>query len=130
SLTSRRCRPRRRRPPTSSISVKSRSSWSRRRKGSAWPEPAGPSTHRPPARLGACRRLSERPGWSEEKGPAARRRPKAAGEAYFLYVEPAVEGANEADGPFSSLQLAHQIDLREVDDVVAAAGQDSLEHEE
>ena len=27
----------------------------------------------------------------------------AAGEAYFLYVEPAVEGANEADGPFSSL---------------------------
>ena len=32
-----------------------------------------------------------------EKGPAARRRPKAAGEAYFLYVEPAVEGANEAD---------------------------------
>jgi hypothetical protein len=27
----------------------------------------------------------------------------AAGEAYFLYVEPAVEGANEADGPLSSL---------------------------
>jgi hypothetical protein len=27
----------------------------------------------------------------------------AAGEAYFLYVEPAGEGANEADGPFSSL---------------------------
>jgi len=26
----------------------------------------------------------------------------AAGEAYFLYVEPAVE-ANEADGPLSSL---------------------------
>src|SRR6185436_9350958 len=44
-------------------------------------------------------------GESDEKGPAARRRPKAAGEAYFLYVEPAVEGANEADGPFSSLSL-------------------------
>ena len=27
----------------------------------------------------------------------------AAGEAYSLYVEPAVEGANEADGPLSSL---------------------------
>ena len=27
----------------------------------------------------------------------------AAGEAYFLYVERAVEGANEADGPLSSL---------------------------
>src|SRR5580765_4000345 len=26
----------------------------------------------------------------------------AAGEAYSLYVEPAVEGANEADGPFSA----------------------------
>ena len=37
-----------------------------------------------------------------QKGPAARRRPKAAGEAYFLYVEPAAEGANEADGPFSA----------------------------
>src|SRR6266436_3060295 len=33
-----------------------------------------------------------------EKGPAARRRPKAAGEAYPWYVEPAAEGANEADG--------------------------------
>src|SRR4029079_17997484 len=50
------------------------------------------------------RSLSENPSWSGEKGPAARRRPKAAGEAYFLYVEPAVEGANEADGPLSSLQ--------------------------
>ena len=37
-----------------------------------------------------------------EKGPAARRRPKAAGEAYFPYVEPAAEGANEADGPLSA----------------------------
>jgi hypothetical protein len=27
----------------------------------------------------------------------------AAGEAYSLYVEPAAEGANEADGPLSSL---------------------------
>jgi len=37
-----------------------------------------------------------------EKGSAARRRPKAAGEAYSLYVEPAVEGANEVDGPLSA----------------------------
>ena len=37
-----------------------------------------------------------------EKGSDARRRPKTAGEAYFLYVEPAVEGANEADGPLSA----------------------------
>src|SRR6185436_19206101 len=29
--------------------------------------------------------------------------------AYFLYVEPAVEGANEADGPLSSLSL--EVDL-------------------
>src|SRR6266511_5425811 len=36
-----------------------------------------------------------------EKGPDARRRPKTAGEAYSPYVEPATEGANEADGPFS-----------------------------
>src|SRR6185295_20000035 len=49
-------------------------------------------------------RSSEKAGQSDEKGPAARRRPKAAGEAYFPYVEPAVEGANEADGPLSSLQ--------------------------
>jgi hypothetical protein len=26
----------------------------------------------------------------------------AQGEAYSLYVEPAVEGANEADGPLSA----------------------------
>src|SRR5688500_100942 len=37
-----------------------------------------------------------------QKGPDARRRPKAAGEAHFLYVEPAAEGADEADGPFSA----------------------------
>jgi hypothetical protein len=37
-----------------------------------------------------------------QKGPDARRRPTAAREAYFLYVERAVEGANEADGPFSA----------------------------
>ena len=38
-----------------------------------------------------------------EKGPVARRRPKAAGEAYSLYVEPAAEGANEANGPLSAI---------------------------
>src|SRR5687768_7713162 len=75
-------------------------------------------------RLGACRR---NPGQSDEKGPAARRRPKAAGEAYFLWLararqdlrmrsprlrlrlaqrEPAAEGANEADGPLSSLWVS------------------------
>ena len=48
-------------------------------------------------RLGAVERAQE-----AQKGPAARRRPKAAGEAYFLYVEPAAEGANGADGPFSA----------------------------
>jgi hypothetical protein len=37
-----------------------------------------------------------------EKGPDATRRPTAAGEAYFLHVEPAAEGANKADGPFSA----------------------------
>ena len=37
-----------------------------------------------------------------EKGPVARRRPKTAGEAYSLYVEPAVEGANEANGSLSA----------------------------
>jgi hypothetical protein len=38
-----------------------------------------------------------------EKGPVARRRPKTAGEAYSLYVEPAVEGADEANGPLSAI---------------------------
>ena len=47
----------------------------------------------------ARRRLS-RPGG--EKGPVARRRPKTAREAYSLYVERAVEGANEANGPLSA----------------------------
>jgi len=37
-----------------------------------------------------------------EKGPDARRRRKVAGEAYSLYVEPAAEGANEAEGPLSA----------------------------
>ena len=37
-----------------------------------------------------------------QKGPDARRRPTAAREAYFLYVERAVEGANEAEGRFSA----------------------------
>ena len=53
-----------------------------------------------------CRmvRLQARPPGAQavEKGPAARRRPKAAGEAYSLYVEPAAEGANEADAPLST----------------------------
>src|SRR5713101_7886464 len=57
-----------------------------------------------------------------QKGPDARRRPAvrverrpsadarrglsgSAGEAYSLYVEPAVEGSNEADGPFSAACL-------------------------
>ena len=45
---------------------------------------------------GVCRRetRAELIPQAGEKGPDARRRPKAAGEAYFLYVEPAVEGAN------------------------------------
>src|SRR5215471_4926581 len=39
-------------------------------------------------------------GWQTvQEGPDARRRPRAAREAYFLYVERAAEGANEADGP-------------------------------
>src|SRR2546427_3325428 len=44
-----------------------------------------------------------------QKGPDARRRPKAAGEAYSLYVEPAAEGANEADGPFSAACAAGKL---------------------
>jgi hypothetical protein len=51
----------------------------------------------------ALRAYRRNAGQSDEKGPDARRRPKAAGEAYSLYVEPAVEGDNEADGPSSSL---------------------------
>src|SRR5437899_1466062 len=59
----------------------------------------GDRTPYPPPRC-----LSEkRSGESDEKGPAARRRPRAAREAYSLYVERAAEGANEADGPLSSL---------------------------
>src|SRR2546428_5755000 len=38
-----------------------------------------------------------------QKGPDARRRPKVAREAYSLYVERAIEGANEAAGPFSAI---------------------------
>src|SRR5713226_164467 len=53
--------------------------------------------------VGLARSLSG-PSTSQaaQKGPDARRRPTAAGEAYSLYVEPAAEGANEADGPFSA----------------------------
>src|SRR5438876_7825847 len=40
---------------------------------------------------------------------SARRRPMAAREAYFLYVERAAEGANAADGPFSSLQALRKL---------------------
>ena len=43
---------------------------------------------------------------SGEKGSAARRCPKSAREAYFLYVDRADEGANEADEPLSPLALA------------------------
>src|SRR5437762_14148322 len=75
-------------------------------------------------------RLAAKSGSSAEKGPAARRRPKTAREAYFLYVECAVEGANEADGPLSALELAEEIDLRKVDDLVAAAAQDRPQHEQ
>src|SRR5262249_49881792 len=42
-------------------------------------------------------------GESAEKGSAARRRPKLAREAYFLYVDCADEGANEAAEPLSAL---------------------------
>ena len=38
-----------------------------------------------------------------EKGSVARRRAKAAREAYSLYVERAVERANEANGPLSAI---------------------------
>src|SRR6185503_19828818 len=66
---------------------------------------AGNERHLPlesrPHPIGSSSLLVE--SWQDaQKGPYARRRPKAAGEAYFLYVEPAVEGANEADGPFSA----------------------------
>jgi len=37
-----------------------------------------------------------------EKGSDARRRPMTGREAYSVYVERPVEGANEADGPFSA----------------------------
>ena len=37
-----------------------------------------------------------------EKGSDARRRPMTGREAYSVYVERSVEGANEADGPLSA----------------------------
>src|SRR4026209_163733 len=37
-----------------------------------------------------------------ETGPVARRRPKSAREASSPYVERAIEGANEANGPLSA----------------------------
>ena len=51
-----------------------------------------------PARSSAPRSLSERTQLERGEGSSCEAAPKAAGEAYFLYVEPAVEGANEADG--------------------------------
>src|SRR5207249_2858315 len=70
--------------------------------------PRAPTKQMGPSRRPRCYARSEQrakppPGQpGDEKGPAARRRPKAAREAYFLYVERAAEGANEADGPLSS----------------------------
>ena len=48
----------------------------------------------------AARRVMSWP--DGEKGPVARRRLKSAREAYSLYVERALEGANEANGPLSA----------------------------
>jgi hypothetical protein len=64
------------------------------------------------ARMRRADGLSAKRSSSDEKGPAARRRPKAAREAYSLYVERAVEGANEADGPFSSLYWGIRVTLK------------------
>src|SRR5206468_11032849 len=63
------------------------------------PQPRAPTKQMPPYRP---RKLPPSARQAAEKGAAARRRPKAAGEAYFLYVEPAAEGANEADAPLSA----------------------------
>ena len=43
----------------------------------------------------------------------ARRRPNTAREAYFLYVERAAEGANEANGPLSALSAEGANDANE-----------------
>src|SRR6266446_8594022 len=64
-----------------------------------------------PAQGSGARGSGSQPEWRltlpvGEKGPVARRRPKTAGEAYSLYVEPAVEGANEANGPLSTTGTA------------------------
>src|SRR5262249_49190323 len=65
-----------------------------------WRQPAGSNTSR--SRRPRFSRVNAA-CWSDEKGSAARRRPKSAREAYFLYVERADEGANEADEPLSAL---------------------------
>src|SRR5260370_32622896 len=79
-----------------------------------------------------------------QKGPDARRRPavrverrrllavarrelgRFAGEAYSLYVEPAAEGANEADGPFSAacheVSMHLQINRTRLEESMAALG--------
>ena len=56
---------------------------------------------RPRTGLPASSRMLKNPQ-AAQKGSDARRLPTAAREAYFLYVERAAEGANEADGPFSA----------------------------
>src|SRR5574341_1345832 len=61
-----------------------------------------------------------------QKGPAARRRPRAAREAYSLYVERAAEGANEADGPLSSLYTRRGIWQAITPLITAAATSSSL----
>ena len=49
-------------------------------------------------------------GQAVQKALVARRRPKVAREAYFLYVERATEGANEANGPFSAARPFQELD--------------------
>ena len=58
-----------------------------------------------PSAIFCCQLIREVPQSSPigEKGPVARRRAKAAREAYSLYVERAVERANEANGPLSTI---------------------------
>jgi hypothetical protein len=52
------------------------------------------------SKLGVCR---DKPARASRRVQPRGRRPKAAREAYFLYVDRADEGANEADEPFSAL---------------------------
>src|SRR5215470_7274595 len=81
----------------------------------------GKTTSPPRSRSDGARRSQPRsaffltPRQAAQKGPDARRRPMVAREAYSLYVERAIEGVNEADGPFSAALLA------------VGAGQDSVQ---